>query len=93
VEHDPLDSLAERIQQARKVDQRAGSSQRAGQQISQAWRISIELVAGVMVGAVLGYFLDRWLSLSPLFLFIGIMLGAVAGFRNMARSLKSPDSQ
>ncbi len=92
MEKDPLDSLAERIQQAQKVETPEASSQEAARQISQAWRLSIELVAGVIVGAVLGYFLDRWLNLSPLFLFLGIMLGAIAGFRNMARIIRNSNN-
>jgi ATP synthase protein I len=46
-------------------------------------RIVSELVAGVLVGAVGGYFLDRWLGTTPWLLIVGLLLGTAGGFNNV----------
>ena len=50
------------------------------------FRLSSELVAGVVVGAVIGWGFDRLLSTSPFGLIVFVMLGFVAGVVNVARS-------
>lgn len=39
-------------------------------------------------GALLGYFLDRWLGSQPWLTLIGLALGVVAGFRELLRLIK-----
>jgi ATP synthase protein I len=51
-------------------------------------QVGIELVAGVVGGALLGFALDRWLETAPLFLIVFFMLGAVAGTANAYRWLR-----
>lgn len=46
------------------------------------------LFGGIVVGSGLGYFLDRWLGSSPWFLLIGLVMGSIAGVREMLRLLK-----
>ena len=41
-------------------------------------RVATELVAGVIVGALIGWMLDNWLGTSPLFLVLLFFLGAMA---------------
>ena len=48
----------------------------------------IEVVAGVCVGVLLGWALDRWLGTLPLFLILFFMLGAAAGVLNAYRHLR-----
>jgi ATP synthase protein I len=48
-------------------------------------RVATELVAGVVVGASIGWALDRWLDSSPLFLLVMFFLGAIAGMLNVWR--------
>ena len=48
-------------------------------------RVATELVAGVIVGAFIGWALDRWLGTSPLFLVLLFFLGATAGMLNVWR--------
>ena len=50
-------------------------------------RVATELVAGVMVGAFMGWVLDRWLGTSPLFLVLMFFLGASAGMLNVWRMM------
>lgn len=44
-------------------------------------------MAGILVGAALGYFLDRWLGSSPFGMIGGFLLGLVAGFMNLMRAV------
>jgi F0F1-type ATP synthase assembly protein I len=49
-------------------------------------RLSSELVAGVLVGAALGWGFDRLLSTSPWGLIVFLLLGFVAGVVNVMRA-------
>lgn len=49
-------------------------------------RLSSELVAGVVVGTILGWVFDRLLSTSPWGLIVFMLLGFVAGVINVMRS-------
>lgn len=48
-------------------------------------RIGVEIVAALIVGVAIGYFLDRWLGTKPWFLLLFFVLGAAAGFMNVFR--------
>lgn len=51
-----------------------------------AFRIGTELVAALIVGVGVGYFLDRWLGTAPVFLIVFFFLGAGAGILNVYRA-------
>ena len=53
---------------------------------ARGFRLSSELVAGVVVGAGLGWLIDRWLGISPWGLIIFVLLGFAAGVLNVMRS-------
>lgn len=59
----------------------------AGKGIGLALRIGTELVAGLVVGVVIGWLLDRWLETKPLFLILFFLLGAAAGMLNVYRTV------
>ncbi|PZA11469.1 F0F1 ATP synthase assembly protein I [Rhodopseudomonas palustris] len=50
------------------------------------FRLSSELVAGVAGGALLGWGIDRLLSISPWGLIVFVLLGFIAGVVNVVRS-------
>ena len=50
------------------------------------FRLSSELVAGVVVGAAIGWGFDRLLSTSPFGLIVFLLLGFTAGVVNVVRS-------
>jgi ATP synthase protein I len=54
--------------------------------MARGFRLSTELVAGVLVGAGLGWLIDRWLGTSPLGLIVLLLLGFAAGVLNVMRS-------
>ena len=53
---------------------------------SMAFRIGTEMVAALIVGVSIGYFLDYWFETKPLFLIVFFLLGAGAGVLNVYRA-------
>jgi ATP synthase protein I len=62
------------------------------QGLSMAARVGVELAVTIVVGILLGYGLDRWLSTRPWLMLVGMVLGTVAGFRNLYRAISPPVS-
>jgi ATP synthase protein I len=54
--------------------------------LARGFRLSTELVAGVLVGAGIGWLLDRWLGTLPWGMFVFALLGFTAGVLNVMRS-------
>ncbi len=69
----------------RRDDLTAGSASETGKAMALGFRIISELVAGVVVGALLGWQIDEWSGTRPLFLIVFLMLGTAAGFWNMIK--------
>src|ERR1700745_3024574 len=54
--------------------------------IARGFRLSTEFVAGVVVGAAIGWLLDRWLGTSPWGMIVFLLLGFAAGVLNVMRA-------
>jgi ATP synthase protein I len=63
-----------------------GNAQSRASAMAVGLRLSSELVAGVVVGTILGWGFDRLLSTSPWGLIVLMLLGFVAGVINVMRS-------
>ncbi len=81
------------VVRAQQDREREKSESRRATGIAQGvgFRIAAELVASVLVGAGLGYSLDRWLETKPLFLVVMILLGFGAALMNIFRIMKGLD--
>jgi ATP synthase protein I len=93
-----LDRRLSEIGDGRKIrTELSGNEQDAAQAKASAMavglRLSSELVAGVLVGAALGWGFDRLLSTSPLGLIVFLLLGFVAGVINVMRAAGAMSKQ
>ncbi len=58
-------------------------------------RAAAEMIGGVVVGGVLGWYLDQWLNTKPWLFIVFFLLGSAAGMLNIIRSAsqeKTPPS-
>ena len=86
-----LDQRLSKIKDSRKIEtDQSGNEQDNAQARASAmamgFRLSSELVAGVLVGAALGWGFDRLLSTSPWGLIVFLLLGFTAGVINVMRA-------
>jgi ATP synthase protein I len=96
-----LGSLDQRLSELRdgragRIDQSgAGSGDNAARASAMArgLRLSSELIAGVLVGAVLGWGFDRLLSTSPFGFIAFFLLGFAAGVVNVVRATRAAPDQ
>ena len=84
-----LQRLGERLAHqkgpSRQVE--AGSSSKSDPSaLARGFRLSTELVAGVLVGAFIGWALDKWLGISPWGMIVFLLLGFAAGVVNVMRA-------
>jgi ATP synthase protein I len=85
-----LDEFSKRLDAVRGAKTNAEETRAAGGQASgQAFRLSSELLAGILVGTLLGWGIDRLLGTTPWALVAGIFLGFAAGVLNVARAMKT----
>ena len=64
----------------------SGTGARRGHAMGMALRVMSELVAGILVGVLIGWQLDAWLGTSPVLLLIFFVLGAAAGVLTVIRT-------
>ena len=62
-------------------------------QAQHAWRMVIELVAGLGIGFGIGYGLDSLFGTIPIFLVLFTLLGFAAGVKTMIRSAREIQEQ
>lgn len=56
--------------------------------LSYAGTIGLHMVSGIVVGTLFGYFLDQWLETSPWLTGIFMVVGILAGFKNVYTDTK-----
>lgn len=81
-----LAELEKRIERIRAKDAPRPHQEQHYSQAQHAWRMVIELVAGLLIGFGMGYGLDTLFGTIPLFLVIFTLLGLAAGIKTMMRS-------
>ena len=87
-----LSDLARRIEGARRREELGKAGKNGGSEPTKlnfggGLTVGIELVAGVVVGAALGYLLDYWLGTRPFLTILMFLLGTAAGMLNAWRHL------
>jgi ATP synthase protein I len=79
IQREKAEAEAPRMKTAVEFDSATTSGMAAGM------RVVSELVAGVLVGGLIGYGLDYWLGTKPWLLLLCLLLGSAAGFNNVYR--------
>ncbi len=57
-------------------------------QTGVAYRVMVDMIAGLLLGGFLGYGLDRWLGWTPYALVSGLILGFIGGVNNAWRAIR-----
>ena len=83
-----LADLEARLGSVKSRESTGTDAEARGSALGLAFRVTTELVAGVVVGGFLGWLLDRWLDTSPVMLLVFFFLGAAAGILNVVRTAR-----
>ena len=95
----PGNSPGDKKAKLAELEQRIAAARQAGEPkpredkdkyaaMSMAWRVTIELVVSIMIGAAMGWGLDSLFGTLPAFLVVFTLLGFAAGVRTMMRSVE-----
>lgn len=83
-----MDALEARLSELRQPKAAKSHGEDHHSQAQLAWRMVIELVAGLGIGFGMGYGLDYLFGTKPFLMIIFIFLGFAAGVQTMMRSAK-----
>ena len=88
-----VDDLQARLRAARDAAPKMASDRPTGSGMSHrqtgvAYRVLVDMIAGLLVGGFLGYWLDRWWGSAPYSLIVGLIVGFGAGVNNAWRAIR-----
>jgi ATP synthase protein I len=86
-----FEARLKRLQAETRPPQRKRATDEPTSGMGMAFSIAAHMVAGVGVGALVGYWLDRWLGTSPWLLIVFFFLGSAAGMLNVYRTVTGID--
>ena len=79
-------SLTERIEIAIAKEGKSTTDNQSDRSLVNMFsRVATELLAGLLIGAGVGWTIDHWLETKPWFLVIFFLLGGAAGILNLWR--------
>lgn len=84
-----LEAMRSKISDTQKKASRRDVGQTKDHEVSGtslAMRFGIDVVSGVLVGAIAGYLVDKWLETKPVFFVICLLLGLAGGLLNIFRA-------
>ena len=84
-----IDELDAQLKKARgTVEKPREPAAVSHRQTAVAYRVMVDMIAGLLVGGFLGYWLDRWLGWAPYGLIGCLILGFAAGVNNVRRAIR-----
>ncbi|MGH7068598.1 MAG: AtpZ/AtpI family protein [Acetobacteraceae bacterium] len=96
----PASSFEERLRTAREKRGLEPASQHEGEgmgwaerPLAMAFRLAGEMLASLVVGVAIGWWLDRVLGTAPWLLLVFVVLGTAAGILNVWRLVSPKDEQ
>ena len=89
-----VEEMEAKLKAARAANPRPSHNEPPSNVMSQrqtgvASRSLVDMIAGLLVGGFLGYWLDRWLGWAPYSLVTGLVVGFVAGANNAWRAIRA----
>ena len=88
-----IENIKRRINNLKKTEELNGDKFSKKSGLSFGFRIGVEIVAAIMVGTVIGIFVDKYLGTKPFGLIIFFILGSLAGFLNIYRVMRRIENQ
>lgn len=88
-----FDSRLKKARQEAGLDQQPSGPAPPLSLASYALRVATELIAGILVGGLLGWAIDRHFKTSPWGLIGFLLLGTAAGFLNLMRAVRRMNAQ
>ena len=84
-------SFKTRLEIAKKKisNKNIGSKNEKNSNFGEAFKMSTELVAAVVVGTIIGFILDEWFGTKPWLILIFFFVGVIAGITNVIKSAKN----
>ncbi|MDA0781679.1 MAG: AtpZ/AtpI family protein [Rickettsiales bacterium] len=92
-DEEDLPSLQELDKSIKEAKKRAEGGDSQANKSGSAFRTSIDLVAGVVVGSVAGYYIDKWLGTLPVFFIVCFFLGVAGSALNIYRSIQRDNNK
>lgn len=88
------DDLDKRIADAKAAHMQRSQVDHAaeGRAETRGWAVGIEFVGAVIVGAIIGLLLDKWLNTAPWLMIVFLVLGFAAGLRRAMTTSKQFDT-
>ena len=83
-----IDNLKKKINELNNLNNNSKNKTSDKSGMSFGFRIGIEIVAAIFVGAIIGIFVDKYLNTKPFGLIIFFILGSLAGFLNIYRVMR-----
>ena len=85
---DRLDTLEKKLSASRQRHQPEDNQSRANaNMLGLAWRLTVEMLAGIGVGGFIGWWIDKVLGTEPIFMLLLLALGMGAGLMNSVRTV------
>ena len=86
----PKDTFNTRLEIAKKKINKNKNNQKnqKNSNFGEAFKMSTELVAAVVVGTIIGFILDEWFGTKPWLILIFFFVGVIAGIMNVIKSAK-----
>ena len=85
---DALKKLDDKIAAAKKAQEPAPRMDEHYSKAQHAWRMVIELVAGLAIGFGIGYGLDVLFDTTPVFMVLFLLFGFAAGVKTMVATAR-----
>ena len=82
-------NLSKRIDKAlvKKEEKKIVNENSSQSLVNTFSRVATELLAGLLIGAGIGWTIDKWLNSSPWFMILFFLLGGAAGILNLWRMI------